>query len=154
MNLEGIKKYLRYEKGNLIWKIKRGNKAYKNTVAGSIKPNGYILIKYKGQTLRAHRIVWYFHHNIWSKNQIDHINGIKHDNRIENLREVNNRENQSNRKTHRNGKLIGASKRGQKWISTIGLNKKQIYLGTFETELAAHLAYKNKLEELTEKGVI
>jgi len=85
--------------------------------------------------------------------QIDHINGIRHDNRISNLRLATNKQNCQNTKQARvNNKsgFLGVSPSGDKFISTIQKNGKQLYLGTFETKEEAHEAYLNEKRKLHE----
>lgn len=80
---------------------------------------------------------------------VDHINGIKHDNRVENLRIITHRDNCY---THYKGtskyKGVSRGKTRKKWKSSIQINGKKIYLGSYNTELEAHNAYKNKLNTI------
>ena len=100
----------------------------------------------------SHRLAWLYVHGVWPKNFIDHINGDKSDNRICNLREATRRENAQNLKIHRAGKLAGCSynKKINKWNARMTINKKYINLGFYETEVEAHLAYKNACSSLSE----
>jgi hypothetical protein len=87
-----------------------------------------------------------------NKNVVDHINGIKTDNRLENLQIVTQRYNASKgkeKKKDKTSKYTGVSLFNNKWISQIMINKKVIILGYFDTELEAHISYKNKLKEIT-----
>ena len=81
---------------------------------------------------------------------VDHINDNKLDNRLENLQIVTNRENtcktQGNYSSQYKG--VGWYKRDSKWRAMIMINKKQYHLGYFNCELAAGLAYQNKLKEI------
>jgi hypothetical protein len=146
-----LKEILDYDKdtGLFIWKISR-QKIVKGSVAGSENPQGYIRITIDGATHRAHRLAWLFVYGTFPENQIDHINTIKTDNRIANLRDVSNRSNNQNRKCHRNGKLVGCyfNKQSRKWKARIEINRKQVHLGYFATELEAHEAYMKALTEL------
>ena len=45
-------------------------------------------------------------------------------------------------------KFIGVNKNGNKWVARISIGKVRKYLGYFDTELEAHLAYEKKCEEL------
>ena len=78
---------------------------------------------------------------------IDHIDEVKTNNNENNLQIISSRENIS--KSIKN-KLIGANwhKNRNKWQSSICINKKQVYIGLFETEHEAHLAYKDKLKSI------
>ena len=81
---------------------------------------------------------------------IDHINGDKLDNRVENLQLITQRENSSKDIKSRSSKYIGVSwyKKSNKWKSQIFIDNKKLHLGYFNCELAAHLAYQNKLKKL------
>lgn len=81
---------------------------------------------------------------------IDHINGNKKDNCLENLRIVTQRENSSNRKFKYTSKYTGVSlcSWGKKWRSMIYINGRLKSLGSFNTELEAHQAYQNALNNL------
>ena len=76
---------------------------------------------------------------------IDHKNGNGLDNRKSNLRFTTNRKNQQNRHAPQSSKYAGVRKRGNKWSSEITINKEKHSLGTWDTELEAHLAYLKKL---------
>jgi hypothetical protein len=82
----------------------------------------------------------------------DHINRDRSDNYLNNLRVVTQRANSSN--TNRSNELMGAYHRSNgKWQSSITVNGKQIYLGTFDCREEAHLSYMNYLELLTKKEI-
>ena len=79
------------------------------------------------------------HHFLIGKEEekyVDHINRDRVDNRKENLRFVTPQQNRFNTGAK------GYRKRGEKWDAQIMLNKKQIHLGTFETEEEAKTAYQ------------
>jgi hypothetical protein len=79
---------------------------------------------------------------------VDHINNIKTDNRLENLQLISHRENCSKDRKGGSSKYIGVfwSKKYNKWIGIIVINRKQKQLGYFNTEHEAHLAYQKALE--------
>lgn len=79
---------------------------------------------------------------------IDHINRDKLDNKLVNLRLVTRRDNLSNTSRDMASEYIGVtfSKRLNKWIARITLNKKRIHLGVFQNEHEAHLAYQKALK--------
>ena len=81
---------------------------------------------------------------------IDHCNNIKSDNRLENLQIVTQRYNTCKVKINNSSKYKGVSwhKSSKKWMSRILLDNKTIHLGSFKCELAAALAYQNKLKTL------
>jgi hypothetical protein len=138
-----------HERGGLFWinsptpksRIKIGHRA------GSIDSHGHRQTSLFGTVYMEHRLVWFYHHGRWPNDQIDHVNGIRDDNRLENLRECNQSQNSQNqRKASKNNTstgILGVSKHknSSRFTSAICTNKKQIYLGTFDTPEEAHKAY-------------
>ena len=86
--------------------------------------------------------------------QVDHINHDSLDNRKLNLNLVSPRQNQQNQKTRKTQTSIypgvGRHKARQKWRSQIRIGTKNVYLGLFETELAAFEAYCAALTHIGE----
>ena len=91
----------------------------------------------KNYPITGHQFAWYWV-NKECVEEIDHINGIKHDNRICNLRSVTRQQNQWNRTT---SKGYTWNKKDKKWQAQIQVNKKVIYLGSYNTEEEARNAY-------------
>lgn len=85
---------------------------------------------------------------------IDHINHNKSDNKVENLRIVTNRENSTNKNIKYSSKYTSEYagvyylKISNKWGAVIRHEGKQEYLGRFHTEIEAHNAYQNRLNEI------
>jgi hypothetical protein len=121
-------------------------------ICGYMEKKGYIAICVKTKTYKAHRLAWLYVYGEMPKNQIDHINGIKDDNRIDNLREATASENMFNRLKFKNSKspIKGISFHigQQKWTAKIQLNKKRLWLGSYNTFEEAAVAYKNAAIEL------
>jgi hypothetical protein len=140
---------LNYNKdtGLFTW-VNQRNKNKRKQYVGYVSENGYIIISIPEGNYRAHRLAWLMYYGKWPKNDIDHINGIRTDNRICNLREVTRRENLQNMAKHRNGKLPGATRVGDRYQSQIQVGKKTIFLGMYDTEMEAHLAYRLANENL------
>jgi len=114
---------------------------------------GYRYVMIKGKYKREHRLIWeLFNGPIPEGMVVDHINGIRHDNRIENLRMCTVQQNTMHRvKLNQNNKsgACGVSwrKDRNRWKATINLNRKQIYLGIYETKeeaIKARKAAENK----------
>lgn len=95
-------------------------------------------------------IVFLGHVPCGHKMVVDHINDIRTDNRLENLQVITKRENCFKTQGKYSSKYKGVHwfSRDKKWVSMITINKKRVYLGAFENEYPAHLAYQSKLKEL------
>jgi hypothetical protein len=78
---------------------------------------------------------------------IDHIDGNKHNNKVDNLQIVNNRFNTSKGKLNKSksSKYTGVYFNSGKWVAGIQIEGKSIYLGRFDNEYDAHIAYQKKL---------
>jgi len=81
---------------------------------------------------------------------IDHIDENKLNNNVDNLQLLDVRANASKSKTPKSG-LTGAYKDGRKWFSSIYVNGKHIYLGSFNCPTAAHMAYLKKLKNIKDE---
>jgi hypothetical protein len=99
-------------------------------------PNGYIVCMVRRKQYQAHRIAWLLTHGKWPDHHIDHINGIKTDNRPFNLRDVPQAINNQNTR-----KARGYSEIKGRYVVTVGLDKTQNYIGSYETSAQARAAY-------------
>ncbi len=113
---------------------------------------GYLRVGYPTrQQITVHRLVWFLHYGSFPKGEIDHIDNDRKNNQITNLREVSKSQNQANRLPNKNslskykGVYLGA--RG-KWIASLTYKKVRYYLGQFNCETAAALAYNEKAKQL------
>ena len=159
-------KHFSYRKrtGELVWKYRNAcpeqaehkrsvwNGRFAGTVAGTkvyrekVIPTG-MHVKIYGRIYYVGHVVWQMHNGpIPEGLYIDHINGDPFDNRIENLRLATPAQNAQNRRAHRNNKcgILGVNKpkRFRRWVSTIQVNGKDIYLGSFDTAEQAGEAYQ------------
>jgi hypothetical protein len=96
--------YLDYSEtspSGLIWKIIPGNGNQIGDRAGVLGPNKRWMVKVKGVSYLAHRLVYLLEHgNIIEGAILDHIDGDSTNNKIENLREVTFSQNSKNRKVN------------------------------------------------------
>lgn len=128
----------------------------KERILKHYKDKNYFLVRlYKDKkvmTIPIHHLVW-DHFGDGKRDGyilvVDHINNDPLDNRIENLQVISNRENTSKDrdKTKTSSKYIGVTwdKRDKKWYSRIQIGGKRIHIGSYDNELDAAKAYKNKL---------
>lgn len=139
------------ETGIFSWLVNSSNTKI-GEKAGSNHRQGYLEVGIDGRSYLCHRLAWlHVHvHGRWPVDKIDHINGIRTDNRIANLRECNHQLNCQNVRAHRDGSgLVGTSfdKKARRWQAGIGINRKRIFLGYFDSQQEAHEAYlRAKLE--------
>jgi hypothetical protein len=115
-------------------------------VVGYKDTYGYLECFVGNKSFKAHRLAWVYMTGEFPKDQIDHVNGIKDDNRWCNLREATSRQNLANTKRYKNNssgrKGVYRDKHG-KYIASIVVNYKRIYLGYFQDLEDAHEAYKD-----------
>ena len=81
---------------------------------------------------------------------VDHINNIKTDNNLSNLQIISHRENCSKDKKGYLSKYVGVgyNKINNKWVSMISIDSKSTFLGSFDSELRASIAYNFALTQL------
>lgn len=157
MRCEEISSILKYcpVTGIFVW-IGGGAKNNRiGKIAGRIDRTGYVRIQIHGVDYPAHRLAWFMFYGTEPIGMIDHINGQRADNRICNLRLSNCRANGKNRAEHRDGKLPGTSRERRcisKWRARIKVDGKTRYLGLFDSEQEAHLAYLAVERRIAEGG--
>ena len=102
----------------------------------------------KKETIWMHRII----NKTSSDKKTDHINGNGLDNRKKNLRSATHQENMINcaRWVEGSSKYRGVSWHcgNKKWYAQITVNYKNLYVGSFDTEKQAKLAYDAKRSEI------
>ena len=139
-------------------RIETNSKGFKRRIKKRIlKPfnkKGYMQVNIckncKRETFDIHILVsiaFLNHKPCGMRKVINHIDFDKSNNRVENLEIVTQRENSSHRKHKSSSKYTGVywNKERKKWQSQITIKGKVYYLGRFENEFDAHLAYQKKL---------
>ena len=121
------------------------NARYTAEVARKCKPGSYLAVRLNGASYRAHRLAWLMYYGEWPDSLIDHINGITHDNRIANLRAAKHSENIMNscmRADNSSGfKGVDYMSSKAAWRARIGINGRNIFLGTYPSPEEAYVAY-------------
>src|SRR5574343_591059 len=128
------------ETGVLYWKNKNRNTIRRNYVAGTYggANDGYRRVGINGKICMEHRIIMMlcFGH-IPENAEIDHINHVRNDNRLFNLRFVTRPENRKNQSVSSKSTTgvtgVTFDKNRNKYRAQIGVNRKLIYLGMFDT---------------------
>lgn len=130
--------------GIFIWKVSFANNINKGEIAGCVNGNGYIQISIKGKLYLAHRLAFLYMKGYFPEFDVDHKKGIKTDNRWKNIRHATKSCNLQNQKMDLRNKSgfpgVFWCKRNKKWKAQIGINKKTISLGYYESSLEAALA--------------
>lgn len=119
--------------GYLFVRLRDDNNAEKNKTIHSL-----VAIAFLNHIPCGHKLV------------INHKDHNRHNNNLDNLEVITTRQNVSNKKLTSSSKYIGVywNKKRNKWISRIRIGNTTKYLGQFENELDASIAYKNKLNEI------
>lgn len=105
----------------------------------------------RSKKISMHRLIMFgLEQKYTLSNEVDHINGIKYDNRRSNLRNVCHANNMKNRPLSRNNKSrhtgVFYLTKKDRWVSTIIVNGKSIYLGSFKEKEDA-IDARTKAEE-------
>lgn len=133
--------------GIFTWLVNKGRRAKVGSVAGGLTITGYVRIIINSKYYLAHRLAWLYITGKMPENETDHVNGIKNDNRIVNLREATRSENMRNKvkfKTNSSGfKGVDYITSTNKYRVRVGVDKKRIYLGSYNTAEEASLVYQS-----------
>lgn len=147
LTYDRLREVLNYnaDTGVFTWRIKLSRKVVVGREAGGLKPTGYMTVRVDTRSYYAHRLAWFYVYGSWPPDEIDHINGSRADNRIGNLRTATRKQNMENRTPapgtsgYRGVCWLDAN---QKWRASITHNRKNHYLGLFDTAEEASAAYK------------
>ena len=124
-----------------VWTTSRGNRRAGRRI-GTVTRSGYSFLKWKGQTIQMHKLVYYFHTD-HEPQFLDHIDQDKSNNTIDNLRPATAVQNALNIPPRKNKtsqyRGVGLSTRG-KWKAAVSRHYKMHHIGTFKTEVEAALA--------------
>lgn len=134
-----------YKDGTLFWKEKpRCSRKPNGSFQAGTFTHGYVRITVNKKKYYSHQLVFLMFNGYIPK-LIDHIDGDGTNNKIENLRESDKSKNAMNSKLRKNStsghRGVMKSKKPNSWSARVQVNKKIIYLGTFDDfELACLVA--------------
>lgn len=141
--------------GLLTRRITTSKKAKAGLVVGNPYSNGYLRVgvgpRGACKEYLLHRLIWMMHAGEWPEGEIDHINGVRTDNRLANLRIATSGENRQNSCRYASNKSgyrgVSWFRVAGKWRADITVNRKAIYLGSFDdiNEAAAYTKAKSEL---------
>lgn len=143
---ERLRELLHYDRetGVFTRRVTRGRLAKAGARAGYYTSHGYRSIIVDGKRCGEHRLAWLYETGSWPKGEVDHIDGVRTHNWFANLRDVTrliNTQNQREAHSHNQSGFLGVMRNGRKFRAEIRVNKRRLYLGTFETAKEAHDAY-------------
>ncbi len=141
-----LKEVLHYSKktGLFTW-LKANNKRVRiGSIAGTLKPEGHVIIGIDGKLYRAHRLAWLYVEGYFPEHVIDHKKGNKADNRWKKIRHVTQSCNMQNSKLSSINKSgfrgVSWCTRRSKWKASIQVHKRGIHLGYHKEILDAATA--------------
>jgi HNH endonuclease/AP2 domain len=135
--------------GHFTWRATKGGLAIRGVKAGWLQPHGYRRITIDRKSYYAARLAVLWMTGSWPRKLVDHKNCIRDDDRWSNIREATHSQNHANTPLFntRQGKLKGTcwDKLTGRYIAQIGIRhrnqRRNIFLGRFNSEKAAHAAY-------------
>ena len=150
-----LKQILHYDQytGIFTWLKYKQRPSKIGAVAGNITSYKYWTICINNKQYYAHRLAWLYMMGSNPINALDHIDANKLNNAFTNLRECTSAQNSQNfikAKITNKAQLLGVNVNGKRFKARIGIDRKVITIGTFNTAQEAHNAYliaKRKLHE-------
>lgn len=143
---ELVRELVNYDPETGVFTLRSSPKAHcVGNILGAVDAKGYVRFNIQKISVAAHRVAWVHQYGYWPRDQIEHVNGVRSDNRIANLRECTNAENRQNIKREGYGVSghVGVHRGyGGKWVASIGLAGKRVYLGIYDNVDDAIAAYK------------
>ena len=148
-----LREVLKYDRrnGNFYWKVSTG-KAKRGEVAGHTDSLGYTKISLDGVKYFAHRLAWFYCHQKWPDQNIDHIDRCRSNNRLINLRDVGQIINGLNGPLRRNNSSgytgVSYDRRRGAWVAYINFGRRKKHLGQFADLNLAAKARESALQNL------
>lgn len=151
LNYMTLKRVLDYNQdtGDFYWKIDISRAMGAGSKAGTTS-FGYKVIAIHGISYFAHRLAWFYIYSNWPMGIIDHIDRNRANNAIANLRDTNYSVNNSNKPVSQSSisghKGVYYNKPNGAWYVRLRVNKKLIFVGSFDNLNSAVIA-KEKAEK-------
>lgn len=145
---ELLNELFEYKEGCLFWKVKLNRNIVIGVRAGYVEKNTKRRrVRIFTKNYYEQRLIYIYHYGDIPENLfVDHIDCNVKNNDISNLRLVTHHQNQCNHRLSKSNKsgLKGVSwdRKGEKWMTSIKINRKSIYLGRYNTKEEAYEAYK------------
>lgn len=145
--LDVIRERFRYEDGKVLVKKSGKWKGLVDTEAGTVRPDGRVVIQIKTKRLFAHQVVWLLFNDNLPDTSVDHKDRDRTNNRIDNLRPATTAEQQGNKALQRNnssgyrGVSRAANHKTKPWLASIKEDGRRKHLGYFSTPEDAARAY-------------
>lgn len=142
--------------GLFVWLKRTSNRIRVGDIAGCVgKQDGYVRLSIDGILYLGHRLAHFYMTGEWPPIDTDHWNGATGDNRWANIRPATRGENGTNQRARKAG-LKGCyhDPKSGMWRAQIThrlLPKGHAYLGSYRTEIEAHLAYCTEAARLSGK---
>ena len=139
------------ETGVFVRLVKTNSRARAGTVAGTLRPDGYLKVQIDKRPYMLHRLAWLYMTGHMPPDWLlmDHKNQIKTDNRWDNLRLADHSQNGQNIRQVQGRENRTSEHRGvhwdgrrQKWFAQIALHGRKKFIGRFNDEASALAAYE------------
>lgn len=153
MTADELKTYIHYDPlTGRFTRLKSNHLSEVGESASYIGHRGYEFVSIAGKMYKAARLACFYMTGSWPLYGMDHKNRIVSDNKWDNLRDIPqslNRQNTEMMSNNTSGyRGVTWHKAAKKWMASIKIDKKLIYLGLFSTAIAASQAHEAKRLEL------
>lgn len=148
IELSYLKSILHYtpETGKWIWLVDRGYNKLRGKEAGTLRPDGYRVIRIDSRAYRSSRLIWFYMTGEWlnKKEEIDHEDTNPLNETWTNLRKSTRQGNVCNQKSYNKLKVKGVHyyESTGKYRASICFNYKSMHLGYFDNLEDAKKAYE------------
>jgi hypothetical protein len=123
---------LRIKDGVAYWRERSGPRAA-GSMAGSVRPDGYVAVGYRAKVFRMHRVL-FLHYHGYLPEEVDHIDGNPTNNCVANLRAATHAQNTRNAKIRKNstsGVKNVRRRGGDRWEVRLRVDGRCVSFGCF-----------------------